>query len=102
MKLVHIGPSPQKTKKMMAVFIDDFRETYKTTHFGARTYGDYTVYWKLNPDLARAKRRQYMLRHRVRENWSDPTSAGALSRYILWEKPTISEAIRAFRRRFKL
>ena len=84
----------------MAVFLAGMHQ--KTTHFGARSYGDYTVYWKQSPKLARTKRQQYILRHRVRENWSDPTSAGSLSRYILWEKPTIQQAIRAFKSRFKI
>ena len=42
-------------------------------------------------------------RHKPTENWKDPTSAGALSRFILWS-PTrsLSTAIRDYKKRFKL
>lgn len=32
------------------------------------------------------KRDAYIARHRVRENWSDFTTAGAFSRWVLWDK----------------
>ena len=43
----------------------------------------------------------YLKRHQVRENWNDPTSRGALSRFILWS-PTrsIDLSTRAYRKRF--
>ena len=44
----------------------------------------------------------YLKRHIVNENWDDFTSAGSLSRYILWEKPTIEASIKFFKSKFKL
>ena len=32
-------------------------------------------------------------RHRVRENWADYDSAGALSKHILWNKKSISASV---------
>ena len=80
----------------MAVFYDSDGKKVKTTQFGARGYSDFTKH----KDPARKQR--YINRHRSRENWKDPTSAGALSLYILWNKKTPEASIRDYRRRFNL
>ena len=48
------------------------------------------------------RKRRYIARHRVNENWDDPLTAGALSRYILWNKPTIRASAADYRRRFEI
>jgi hypothetical protein len=69
----------------------------KSVSFGAAGMNDYT---KFSP-LERDKRKErYLTRHRKRENWDDPTSAGALSRWILWNKPTVSASLADYKRRF--
>jgi hypothetical protein len=47
------------------------------------------------------KKDAYIARHKVNENWNEPTSAGALARFILWNKKTLNESISDFKRRFK-
>ena len=37
-----------------------------------------------------------------KENWNDYMSAGSLSRWILWNKPTLTASIQDYMRRFKL
>lgn len=44
----------------------------------------------------------YIARHKVNENWKDPTTAGALSRFVLWNKKTLSASITDFKKRFSL
>ena len=51
-------------------------------HFGMKSAPDYTTH----KDKERKKR--YLKRHRANENWNDGQTAGALSRWILWNKPT--------------
>lgn len=92
MRLLRISPSTDKDKKWMAVFEDP----QKTTHFGARGYEDYTQHRN------ELRKESYLARHRTRENWNDPTSAGALSRWILWNKPTLTASIEDFKKRFSL
>ncbi len=46
------------------------------------------------------KKNAYIARHKVNENWNDPTSAGALARYILWNKKTLTDSIADFKQRF--
>ena len=95
MKLLSIKPSPNSEKKLVATFEKDGRT--KTTHFGAKGYQDYTQH--KDPE----RRRLYIERHKSSENWSDPTSAGALSRYVLWgESTSLARNIAAFKKRFSL
>lgn len=95
MKLIRIGPSSSAGKKMMAVFEDNGRT--KTIHFGQAGADDYTK------TKDKAQRDRYLTRHRAREDWDDPTSAGALARWILWGPSTsIQDNIAQFKRRFGL
>lgn len=93
-RLVELRRSSTRGKKWRAVF-EDGRGGRRTTHFGAAGYEDFTTHRDLE------RRARYLERHgRGGEDWSDPTSAGALSRWILWNKPTIEASVRDFRRRF--
>ena len=80
---------------MMAVFEIDGREN--TTHFGDSTMNDYTTH---PAPIRESRKAAYLSRHKANENWDDPTSAGALSRWVLWEKPTIRQGIEFYKRRF--
>ena len=93
---VEIKPSTQKTTKLMAIFYDDNGKKIKTTHFGSAGMSDYTIH----KDKERKER--YLDRHRKRENWNAPMTAGALSRWILWNKPTLKASIADYKKRFKL
>lgn len=92
-----LGRSTQPDKKMMAVFEVDGRE--RTTHFGQAGAKDYTLHDKA---VREARKKSYDARHKPTEDWSDPTSAGALSKYILWNKTSKSAAITDYKRRFNL
>lgn len=88
---MYIKPSTRQGKRYMAVFHDG-----TTIHFGqagGSTYIDHKD---------KAKRAAYIARHRVNEDWSNPKTPGALSRYILWEKETLSQAISAFKSRYNI
>lgn len=93
---VDIKKSTNKEKKLMAVFFNNEKQKIKTTHFGASGYSDFTKH----KDEERKKR--YLERHKKNENWNDYTSAGSLSRYILWNKPTLKASIDDYKKRFKL
>lgn len=101
MKLISIKPSSNSDKKLMAKFERDNGRTV-TTHFGQAGAMDFTKYSKQDKTIAKEKKKAYIARHKVNEDWSDPTSAGALSRFILWSEPTIESAIKKFKRRFDL
>lgn len=93
---VIIKPSTNSKKKKMAVFYDKFGNRVKTTHFGAKGMSDYTKH--KDPE----RKVRYLMRHKKRENWNDFTSAGSLSRYILWGEPTLKASINKYKKKFKL
>jgi len=92
---MRIAKSTRAAKKYMALFDDG-----SVTHFGGAGCGDYIRYSALDPVLARTKRAAYIARHGATETWTDPTTAATLSRFLLWEKPTLESAMRAFKKRF--
>ena len=75
---------------------DEKKKKIKTTHFGQKGSSDFTI----NKDKERKQR--YLTRHEKRENWDDYMTAGSLSRWILWNKPTLKASISDYKRRFKL
>jgi hypothetical protein len=92
-KRVVFKKSTNSKKKYMAVFYENGKKI-KTTHFGAAGMSDYTKH----KDPARKQR--YMNRHRANEDWSKPMTAGALSRFILWNKPSLKASISDYKKRF--
>ena len=84
------------SKKLKAIFYDDKGKRIKTVQFGSKGMSDFTI----NKDKERKQR--YLDRHRKRENWNDPMTAGALSRWLLWNRPTLESSIKDFKKRFKL
>lgn len=93
MPKVSITPSTRKGKKLMAVFT----EPKKTIHFGSAGMDDYTK------TKDKEQRKRYLERHRARENWNNPRSAGALSRWILWgDSTSLRSNIASFKKRFNL
>lgn len=92
---VDIKKSHNPMKKYDAVFTqDNGRE--KTISFGASGYSDFTK----NHDEARKER--YIERHKKREDFNNPMTAGSLSRYILWNKPSLHQSINDFKKRFHI
>lgn len=90
-KLVSITRSDRAEKKFVAKFDDGTQ-----THFGQRGAGDFTTTGD------EEKKKNYLKRHRVNENWNDFKSAGSLARWILWNKPTLRESIADYKQRFNL
>lgn len=91
MKLLEVKKSTRKNKKYMAVF-----DNGTSTHFGLKGSSTYIDH---NDDK---KKDAYIARHKVNENWDDPKSAGALARYILWNKKTLTDSIAHYKKKFNL
>ena len=107
MKLLKVVRSNNKSKKWTAIFLVDGRE--RRISFGASGYRDYTLlndktskFYLPNKSDRDVVKASYIRRHEKRENFNDPLTAGSLSRWILWDKPTFKGALRAFKKRFKL
>ena len=92
---VQFHPSTRTSTKIMAVFTLDNGRT-RTVHFGSAGASDYTQH--RDP----VRKQQYLARHAPREDWDNPMTAGALARWILWNKDTLHSSIQDYRRRFNL
>jgi len=94
-KLNSIKRTPGQRKEFVARFTHNGRE--RIVRFG--TGSNYV----LNSSKTKADRAAYIARHRVRENFQDPMTPGALSRWVLWgESRSLRANVRDFRRRFGL
>lgn len=94
MRLIEIVKSKTKGKKYDAIFEHDGKK--KRVAFGAAGYEDYTTH--KDPE----RRLRYIARHKAREDWSNPMTPGALSRFILWEEPDLAKAIAKYKRMFNI
>ena len=79
---VVIKKSTKPEKKLMAVF---------TLKNGRKT-----------KTKDKQQKQRYLSRHRQNENWNSPMTAGALSRWILWNKETRGASITDYKKRFNL
>lgn len=94
MKLVSITRSDREGKKYKALFTTDTGRS-KTIHFGASGYQDYTQHHDA------VRRKAYIDRHRSREDWSVPDTAGSLSAHLLWGTSTSMRTnLASFRSKF--
>lgn len=88
-----INRSDRKNKKLKIQLYRNNKKI-KTIHIGASGHGDYPYYYnKYGRIFANKKKGQYIARHRKRENWADPLTAGFWARWILWHKQTIYDSI---------
>jgi len=94
MKLISIKPATDKIHKYTAVFEIDGKT--KTTQFGQKGAEDFTIH------KDEQRKQNYISRHKSRENWNDPTTAGALSYYLLWSEKSFKTALSKFIKKFKL
>jgi len=95
MKEIKIQKALDNKHKYTAIFFQDGKKI-KTTHFGSKGMSDFTKH--KDPE----RKRSYLTRHKGKENWADYMSAGALSRWILWNKPTLSDSIKSYMKKFHL
>ena len=95
-KYIKLDKSNNVNKKFVAVFYNEDKKKIKTTHFGSIGMSDYTI----NNDNTRKE--LYLNRHKARENWNDFTSAGALSRWVLWNKKTLELSLKDYLNKFNL
>jgi hypothetical protein len=87
-----IEKSNKKDKRYVVTFMDG-----KKVHFGLKNGSTYIDH------KDKAKRDAYIARHQVREDFNNPYSAGALSRWLLWgDYTSLEKNHQAFMKKFKL
>jgi len=84
--------SPKSEKKYRVTFEDG-----KSVDFGGKGYSDFTIH--KDPE----RMRRYLARHsRMGETWNKTgiRTAGFWSRWLLWSRPSMSEAKKYMTKRF--
>ena len=93
MFFVSLQPSTRPDKKFMITF----DQPKKTVHFGSRNSKTYLDH------KDKKKRLNYLRRHCVNEDWTNPLSPGCLSAYILWGSSTdLSTNLEIYFKHFKI
>ena len=95
-KFISLKKSTDGTHKYEATIYNETTQRNNTVKFGATGYSDYPTH----KDDERKK--LYIERHEKRENWtkSGINTAGFWSRWLLWNKKTISGSLADIKKRF--
>ena len=102
MKLEKVIKSDAKGKKWTAIFCMCKGKSCcaegdkKKVHFGAEGMDDFTI------TKDEEQRERYRKRHQKDLKTNDPMRAGYLSYYLLWNKPTLQESIKDYKKKFNL
>ena len=86
-----VSESNNKNKKLKVVIYKDAVKI-KTFNIGDTRYYDYISYYRSSATTANERKRLYLLRHN-KEDWRDFMKAGFWAKNLLWNKPTLEEAI---------
>ena len=106
-KLLRVVPSNNKSKKWTAIFLIDGKE--KRVSFGQNGARDFTLINDKTSKFYLPKlidrnvvKASYRRRHIKDLETNDFTRPGYLSFYLLWSRPTLKGAIKAFKKKFSL
>jgi len=92
------NPNAKKDKKrLIAIFTFNNNDKIKKIKFGY--YGSKGTF---ADGASTQKRDNYIKRHKKRENWENILTAGALSRYILWQGRTNTGIQDFIKNKFKI
>jgi hypothetical protein len=95
-KLLSVKPLKSGQKKYVAEFeitTKDGKKRKKSTKFGAKGMSDYTIH------KDKERRNRYIKRHTKDLRTNDPTRAGFLSMYVLWNKKSYKSSLADYNRR---
>ena len=90
---LYLHKSDKPSKKYYIEFINPDTNRLKRMYFGSANMNDYTI---TGDDEAKER---YIKRHKARERW-DTLSPGMLSRFLLWNLPTLTASIKDTNKRF--
>lgn len=82
-------------KKYKIIFYDAMRKKISSVQFGDAHYQSY-------PDHQDLQRKQNYLSRHSNERWDDPMTAASCSRWILWNKTSLTASYKDYRNKFGL
>ena len=102
-ELIYFDDSNDNKTKYTIKLLDLETNKTITRKFGAYDYGDYIYYSKTLGNVeANKKKENYIKRHSVNEEFTDPTAKSTLSMYILWNKKTLIASLKDYIKKFNI
>jgi len=95
-KFISLKKANDGKHKYIVTILNKITGREKNIKFGSFGAEDYTVHKNIK------QKTNYEARHIVREDWTDPTTAGFWSKWILWNKLTIDDSLKSTIKQFKL
>jgi hypothetical protein len=95
-KFISLKEANDNKHKYIVTLLNKDTGREKTIRFGEFGMSDFTQH---KDDQ---RKNNYIARHEVRENWSDPSTRGFWSKNILWNRSSISASLKDTINRFKL
>ena len=95
-KFISLKEANDNKHKYIVTLLNKDTGREKTIRFGSFGMSDYTIH---KDDKRKSN---YIARHEVRENWTDPSTRGFWSKNILWHLPSISASLKDTINRFQL
>ena len=93
---VKFSQSDIQNKRMTATFYNDDGKKKKTVHFGYK--GGSTFIDHKNENTKNA----WIARHQIRGSFEIYDTPSSLARWVLWNKRTLQESIKDYKRKFNL
>ena len=95
-KFVKIKKADDHKHKYEVKLLNQKTNKVKTVKFGAYGMNDFIAYNKIDKQLAKEKKKNYIQRHKSREDWTKKgiDTAGYWAKNILWNKPTFSDSLK--------
>jgi hypothetical protein len=87
-KFISLKDANDNKHKYVVTLLNKETGREKTIRFGAFGMSDFTIH---KDDK---RKNNYIARHEVRENWSDPSTSGFWSKNILWNLKTINASLK--------
>ena len=102
-ELIYFDDSNDNKTKYTIKLLDLETNKTITRKFGAFGYGDF-IYWnkEKGAKYANMKKENYIKRHSVNEEFTDPTAKSTLSMYILWNKKTLISSLKDYIKKFNI
>lgn len=97
--MIEVNLSKSNKKDKLYKVIVDNGEKKKTIHFGLKNPKGKGTYLD-HKDLK--TKENWEARHKVRENWQDPYTAGFWAKWLLWNKETLEDSILDIEKKFNL
>jgi len=98
-KFISLKEANDNKHKYVVTLLNKETGKENTIRFGAFGMSDFTQHKK---DIRDIRKKAYIARHEVRENWTDPSTRGFWSKNILWNLPSISASLKDTINKFQL